>query len=208
MQPDYKFHWEKVFSTKAEEELSWFQPYPRTSVAFLKLFGLPPNANIIDIGSGDSHFIDALIAMGYQNIYCLDISSQAIERLKKRLDKDAGKVNYVISDVVDFSPSIQFDFWHDRAAFHFLTQEDRIEKYVSIAEQAIRPGGYLVLGTFSDKGPEKCSGLEIKRYTELSMSERFYRKFEKIRCIEEEHVTPFHTSQNFLFCSFRRKPFV
>lgn len=205
METKLKEHWEKVFSTKAENEVSWFQPYPKTSVEFVKLFNLSKEANIIDIGSGDSHFIDALIELGYKNIYCLDISSQAIERLKKRLGNVAGKVHYIISDIVDFNPTVKFDFWHDRAAFHFLTTEDRINKYIAIAENAIEPGGYLILGTFSEKGPQKCSGLEIKQYSEASMSSRFEAKFDRIKCIEEEHTTPFNTKQSFLFCSFKRK---
>jgi len=202
---DTKDHWEKVFTTKTEEEVSWFQPYPETSVGFLKLFNLPFNANIIDVGGGDSHFIDALIEMGYQNIYLLDISANAIERVKQRLGKNAEKVNYIVSNITDFKPNVKFDFWHDRAAFHFLTNEEQVNKYVAIAEDAIVPTGHLILGTFSESGPTKCSGLEIKQYNQASMSKRFENSFERIKCIEEIHTTPFNTTQNFLFCSFKRK---
>lgn len=200
-----KSHWEKVFSTKAENEVSWFQPYPKTSVDFFELFNLPLDANIIDVGAGDSHLVDEFIKRGYKNIYVLDISESALERAKKRLGKNAELVHWIVSDAVDFVPPVKFDFWHDRAAFHFLTTEERIDKYVGIAETGIKPGGYLVLGTFSEQGPKKCSGLEIKQYSEASMSKRFEKKFERIKCITEEHQTPFNTSQNFLFCSFRRK---
>lgn len=202
---DTKQHWEKVFSTKAETDFSWFQPYPKTSVEFLELFNLPLTANIIDVGCGDSHFIDALLEKGYQNIYLLDISDHAIERVKKRLGETADKIHFIHSDVTEFKPEIKFDFWHDRAAFHFLTTETQIEKYVSIAEQAINPNGYFVLGTFAETGPKKCSGLEIKQYTETSMNARFEKSFERIKCIEETHQTPFNTTQQFLFCSFKRK---
>src|ERR1700758_1116860 len=130
-----KEHWENVFATKAETEVSWFQIYPKTSVDFLGLFKLPLDANIIDIGGGDSHFVDALLNKGYKNIYVLDISSNAIERAKKRLGgTKANMINWIVSDVTDFEPKVKFDFWHDRAAFHFLTSEDKINKYVSIAE--------------------------------------------------------------------------
>ena len=200
-----KEHWEKVFSSKTEEDVSWFQPYPETSVEFLKYFNLPLESNIIDVGGGDSHFIDALLDLGYKNIYLLDISSQAIERIKKRLGIKAELVHYINSDIVDFKPEVKFDFWHDRAAFHFLTSEDAINKYVSIAEQAIHPCGYLVLGTFSEKGPTKCSGLEIRQYNQASMSSRFEKSFDRIKCVEVEHLTPFKTIQHFVFCSFRRK---
>lgn len=199
-----KEHWEKVFDTKTETEVSWFQPYPKTSVEFINLFDLGKDKNIIDVGGGDSHFIDALIDMGYQNIYLLDISAKAIERVKQRLGAKADRVNYIVSDILDFKSSIHFDFWHDRAAFHFLTTEEQVDKYVTIAENAISKDGYLVLGTFSESGPTKCSGLEIQQYNEISMRKRFEKYFERIKCIEDIHTTPFNTTQNFLFCSFKK----
>lgn len=200
-----KEHWENVFATKAETEVSWFQTYPITSVEFLELFDLPLDAHIIDVGGGDSHFVDALLDKGFKNIYVLDISSNAIARAKDRLGSKAEKVNWIITDITEFEPTIKFDFWHDRAAFHFLTSEEKINKYVSIAEHAINQNGYLILGTFSESGPNKCSGLEIKQYNESSMSSRFEYTFDRIKCITENHITPFNTVQNFLFCSFQKK---
>lgn len=204
MHNSYKQHWEKVFTTKAENEVSWFQPYPKTSMEFVELFNLPLNANIIDIGGGDSHFVDTLLDKGYQNIYVLDISANAIAKVKQRLGERASKVHWIVSDVTEFDPPVQFDLWHDRAAFHFLTTEDTVYKYVSIAEDAVKKGGYLILGTFSENGPKKCSGLEIMQYSEASMSARFEISFDRIKCIQEDHTTPFNTIQNFLFCSFKR----
>ena len=198
-------HWDKVYSTKAEDEVSWFQHYPKTSMEFVELFNLPLDANIIDIGGGDSHFVDALLDKGYKNIYVLDISVNAIERAKKRLGNKASKVHWILSDITQFEPPVQFDFWHDRAAFHFLTMEEKIYKYVSIAEDAIKKDGYLILGTFSENGPTKCSGLEIKQYSETSLSARFEIAFDRIKCITEDHTTPYNTIQNFLFCSFQKK---
>ena len=198
-------HWDKVYSTKAEEKASWFQPYPKTSMEFVELFNLPLDANIIDIGGGDSHFVDALLDKGYKNIYVLDISVNAIERAKKRLGNKASKVHWILSDITQFEPPVQFDFWHDRAAFHFLTMEEKIYKYVSIAEDAIKKDGYLILGTFSEKGPSKCSGLDIKQYSEATMSASFEVAFDRIKCISEDHTTPYNTIQNFLFCSFQKK---
>lgn len=205
MSNSYKQHWENVFSTKAENEVSWFQTHPKTSMEFVELFELPLNAKIIDIGGGDSHFVDALLEKGYQNIYVLDISANAIERAKQRLGNKANNVHWIVSDVTEFEPPIQFDFWHDRAAFHFLTTEEKIYKYTSLAEDAIKRDGYLILGTFSENGPNKCSGLEIKQYSEASMSARFEVAFDSIKCITEDHKTPFETTQNFLFCSFKKK---
>jgi len=200
-----KEHWENVFANKQETEASWFQPYPKTSIEFVKLFDLPLDANIIDIGGGDSHFVDALLEEGYKNIWVLDISENALSRAKKRLGDNANKVNWVVSDIIDFIPPVEFDFWHDRAAFHFLTTEENMNKYVAIAERGIKARGVLILGTFSETGPTKCSGLEIKQYSETSMSSRFELSFDRVKCITEEHQTPFNSIQNFLFCSFKKK---
>ena len=202
---DKKAHWENVFATKAETEVSWFQAYPKTSVEFFESCNLPLDATIIDIGGGDSHFVDVLLDKGYKNIYVLDISENAINRAKARLGNKAQSVNWIVSDITEFEPTVKFNFWHDRATFHFLTDEDKIKKYVSIAENSIKKEGYLVVGTFSEKGPTKCSGLEIKQYNETSMSAHFEEKFERIKCINEDHTTPFNTVQNFLFCSFKRR---
>lgn len=198
-------HWDSIYSTKAENEVSWFQPYPKTSIQFVELFDLPVGANIIDIGGGDSHFVDALLDRGYRNVWVLDISRNAIERAKKRLGERASMVHWIVSDVTSFEPEVRFDFWHDRAAFHFLTTDESIYRYVEIAEHSIKKNGYLVLGTFSENGPKKCSGLEIRQYSEAAMSARFELAFERIKCINEDHTTPFNTVQNFLFCSFRKK---
>ena len=199
-----KEHWEKIFISNKENEVSWFQEYPKTSVEFFDLFKLPLDANLIDIGGGDSHLVDVFIEKWYKNIYVLDISVNAIEKTQKRLGANADKVHWIVSDILDFKPSVKFDFWHDRAAFHFLISEEHINKYVAIAEESINKGGYLILGTFSESGPDKCSGLEIRQYNAAGMSARFEKSFERIKCIEVQHATPFNTIQNFLFCSFKR----
>ncbi len=120
----------------------------------------------------------------------MDISINAIERAKQRLDKRASKVHWIDSDITEFNPPVQFDFWHDRAAFHFLTSEEKIHKYISVAERAIKKNRYLILGTISDNGPQQCSGLEVTRFSEASMSARFEIAFERMKCIHEEHITP------------------
>jgi hypothetical protein len=143
-----------------------------------------------------------LIEKGYQNIHVLDISANAIERVKKRL----GKKGIQVLGLFQILPNTQhqFDLWHDRAAFHFLTTEDKIYKYIFLAEEAIKKNGYLILGTFSEKGPRKCSGLEIKQYSKASMSTRFEVAFDRIKCTAEDHLRPLNTIQNFLFCSFKK----
>ncbi len=172
---------------------------------FIADAGLAKDAAIIDVGGGESKLVDALLNGGYTNVTVLDISAKAIERAKERLGNKASKVHWIVSDITDFEPPVQFDFWHDRAAFHFLTTEEKIYKYVSTAEDAIKRAGYLILGTFSENGPIKCSGLAIKQYSEASMSARFEIAFDRIKCIQEDHITPFKTIQNFLFWSFKRK---
>ena len=200
-----KVHWDHIYQNRSEDELSWFQPYPKTSMEFLNLFNLPLTANIIDIGGGNSHFVDVLLDKGYTNIWVLDISEAAIDSAKERLGAKASLITWIVSDVTTFESSVRFDLWHDRAAFHFLKSEDKINKYISVAETLIKKNGYLILGTFSENGPQKCSGLDIQQYNETSMSDQFVVSFERIKCIHEDHITPSSVVQNFLFCSFRKK---
>lgn len=200
-----KEHWENVFSTKTEKEVSWYQEYPTTSVDFITALSLPLDAKIIDIGGGDSYLMDALLDLGYTNLTLLDISEKAIERIKNRLGEKASKVTFIVSDILDFNPTEQYDFWHDRACFHFLTRTIDVEKYSNIVIQAVAKEGKLFIGTFSDNGPKKCSGLEISQYTMESLRLVFEKDFELSGCFTEEHPTPFGTTQNFLFCGFKRK---
>ena len=199
-----KEHWENVFYTKQETEVSWYQQYPKTSIDLIKNLQVPFNAKIIDVGGGASYLIDALLALGYTNLYLLDISLNAIERIKNRLGEQATYVTFIVSDILDFVPTTSFDVWHDRASFHFLTEKNETEKYKVIVSKAISQNGKLILGTFSDIGPKKCSGLEISQYNEATITQLFESEFEKKACIFEDHQTPFDTTQNFIFCSFNK----
>ena len=199
-----KEHWEKVFSTKQENEVSWFQPNPKTSMDFIRKLGIPKNAKIIDVGGGDSYFIDTLLKAGYTNLYLLDISEEAILRIKKRLGVNASKVTFIVSDILDFKAQTTFNVWHDRASFHFLTAQIDIEKYQDIVANAIVSNGKFIIGTFSENGPKKCSGLDITQYNEAALLDVFKNSFEKIECFTEDHLTPFETIQNFIFCSFTK----
>ncbi len=199
-----KQHWENIYHTKDLKEVSWFQSIPETSLYFFEQFKVPSSAKVIDIGGGDSYLVDYLLELGYQHISVLDISAAAIERAKRRLGVKAKNVKWIVADAATFQPTEQYDFWHDRAAFHFLTDEQEISNYLETAEQNINPAGVLVIGTFSEQGPKKCSGIEIKQYSETTMSNRLKGYFEKIKCITVDHKTPFDTLQNFVFCSFRK----
>jgi trans-aconitate methyltransferase len=134
----------------------------------------------------------------------LDISEQSLKKAQARLGARATMVKWIVSDVREYTPRKKFDMWHDRATFHFLTTYDEIENYVELAGRSVKPGGFMAIGTFSEKGPTQCSGLAIRQYSEDELEKTLTYYFRKIRCITEDHVTPFQTVQNFLFCSFRR----
>jgi SAM-dependent methyltransferase len=195
-------HWDTVYKTKDPNQVSWTQEIPKTSLDFINSFGLTRTAKIIDIGGGDSKLVDYLLDEGFENITVLDISAQALEKAKKRLGDKAQKINWVVSDITQFQPDTTFDVWHDRATFHFLTTSEQVEMYIETARKSV--SGFLTIGTFSEKGPEKCSGLQIKQYSEDLITTELKNGFDKLRCITEDHTTPFDTKQNFLFCSFKR----
>ena len=197
-------HWDTIYSTKQPDEVSWTQNVPKASLQFIHNFNLPKTASIIDIGGGDSKFVDFLINEGYHDITVLDISENALQRAKQRLGKDADKIKWVVSDVTEFKSDRTYDFWHDRATFHFLTTKEEVEKYLTITRNAVKDNGFVTIGTFSENGPDKCSGLEIKKYSEQTLQEQLKKGFEKLRCFTEDHITPLKTIQNFLFCSFQR----
>jgi len=197
-----KKHWETVYETKSPQQVSWTQEVPKTSIELIRSFNLDKKAKIVDIGGGDSKLVDFLLEQGFENITVLDISKGALERAQKRLGDKSGKVNWIETDVLDFKPIENFDVWHDRAAFHFLTSNKQIESYISIAKKSVT--GYLVIGTFSENGPKKCSGLDITQYSENDLTYTLENGFEKLKCINEDHKTPFDTIQNFTFCSFKR----
>ncbi len=200
---DAQQHWENVYTTKHPGEVSWTQEVPHTSLEFIHSFKLPKTARIIDIGGGDSKLVDHLLEEGYENITVLDISASALENAKKRLGSKAEKVHWIVSDISHFKPTEKFDIWHDRATFHFLTSSRQVNQYLKIAARSVK--GFLAIGTFSEQGPDKCSGLPVHQYSKASLVAALQQYFDKIRCITEDHMTPFHTKQNFLFCSFKRQ---
>jgi len=201
---DRKKHWENIYQTKELKDVSWFQPTPGTSLEFFKQFDVPTSAKVIDIGGGDSFLVDHLLDLGYQDISVLDISAAAIDKAKQRLGDKGKNVKWIIADAATFKPAEKYDFWHDRAAFHFLTDEQEISNYLETARLNIKETGVLVIGTFSEQGPKKCSGIEIKQYSETTMTNRLNKFFVKIKCITVDHKTPFNTIQNFIFCSFKK----
>jgi SAM-dependent methyltransferase len=201
---DRKAHWEKVYQTKQPDEVSWYQDEPKTSLELIEHLHFKKSASIMDNGGGDSHLVDYLLKLGYENITVQDISEIALERVKQRLGKDADKVRWIVADEAHCDPDQQYDLWHDRAAFHFLTDKGEIENYKRTIRNCIRPGGYLIIATFSEQGPKKCSGLEVRQYSENSLTQLLIDSFEKDKCFIIDHVTPSNAIQNFVFCVFRR----
>ena len=200
-----KNHWESIYQTKQLNEVSWYQLVPQTSLDLISKYVKSYDAKIIDIGGGDSFLVDHLLQLGYTNISVLDISEAAIERAKIRLGENANKVSWIVCDISKFEPTEKYDFWHDRAAFHFLTDKEDINRYISTVNKAITTNGILTIGTFSENGPKKCSGIEITQYTEESLANLFPNEFEKIESFYVDHSTPFDTVQNFVFGVFRKK---
>lgn len=197
-------YWDKVYTEKSEKEVSWFQEHPTRSLGLITELNLPKNAAIIDIGGGDSRLVDYLLSLGFSNISVLDISDVSLIKLRDRLGDVGNKVKYITSDVVEFKPVTQVDLWHDRATFHFLTELDQVSRYLEIVNQALAPNGNLIISTFSKNGPEKCSGLPINQYSEQELKNLFGKYFDNTKCFEDTHVTPWGSTQSFVYCGFRK----
>ena len=199
-----KEHWETIYKTKQPNEVSWTEQIPSASLEFINKLKIPKTAKIIDIGGGDSKLVDFLLAQGYTDLSVLDISETAIIRAKERLGDKAKYVKWIIRDILDFKSTEKYDLWHDRAAFHFQTEEADIDKYLNIIKNAVI--GWSIIGTFSVDGPKKCSGLDISQYDEKSLTKLFMQDNISIKRVEYiNHTTPFETIQNFIFCSFSSK---
>lgn len=191
-----KEHWENIYTTKTPAEVSWTETYPTTSIELLAACNAPKDAAIIDIGGGDSLVVDSLLALGYTDISVLDISAAAIERAKNRLGEDASKITWIVADILDFKPTKNYYIWHDRAVFHFLTTTLDIAQYTKLVGQCVRN---MVVGTFSQNGPKKCSGLDISQYSTRTLAQTFEPKFHLCDSFYTDHHTPFGTIQNFAF---------
>ncbi len=203
MNTDKQTHWDTIYETKNPEEVSWTEKVPAISLNLINQLQVPKNAAIIDVGGGDSNLVDFLLEAGYTNLTILDISANALTRAKNRLGEKAQQVKWIVADILAFTPSEHYEVWHDRAAFHFLTQPQEVETYVNTVSTFVK--GHLILGTFAVNGPLKCSGLPITQYSPELMKPLFEHSFNLKGCINHNHTTPFGTEQNFLFCTFNKK---
>lgn len=195
-------HWEKIYTYKNPQEVSWTQKKPALSLSWIESLYLPKDAAIIDVGGGESHLVDYLIDMGYCDITVLDISRAALNRSQERLGSKANSVQWIQADITTFQPKKKYALWHDRAVFHFLTQKEDIETYTNTVSVAVDQ--YLLMSTFSKDGPLKCSGLPIKQYNIESISANFSFSFELTQQAREIHTTPFDTSQAFIYALFKK----
>ncbi|UQR63450.1 class I SAM-dependent methyltransferase [Bradyrhizobium sp. C-145] len=202
---DRSAHWDNVYATKGEAEVSWFQSSPTTSLAMIRAANLDPEAAIIDIGGGASRLVDALLQDGHRNVAVLDLSSNALDVAKKRLGAAASAVEWIVADATTWRPAKTYDLWHDRAAFHFLTESRDRAAYVERLRSALAPGGHVIIATFAPDGPEKCSGLPVQRHDSASLLAELGAEFELIETRRETHRTPWDSTQAFQFSRFRRR---
>ena len=203
MNYNLKSHWEKIYDEKNEDEVSWFQQVPSDSIKMILSTGID-NPKIIDVGSGRSKLLKTLIDRGYNHLTYLDISESALKKSKEFLGEQSKKVKWIAGDILNLNTDEKFDIWHDRAVFHFLTEKNLIKKYVDIVSKNISNNGHLIVGTFSENGPLKCSGLDVNRYSKELIKETFIKNFKLIDTFHIDHKTPFNTTQNFLFSHFKK----
>jgi ubiquinone/menaquinone biosynthesis C-methylase UbiE len=194
-------HWEKVYGTKAPDQVSWFRPHLETSISFIERSTLNRAARIIDVGGGESTLVDDLLERGYSNLTILDISHTAIAVTKARLGGRANVVEWLVGDATTINlPANTYDVWHDRAVFHFLTSATDRGAYVERVTTSVKQGGHVIIGTFGPEGPVKCSGLDVRRYDANSLHAEFGTRFRLIHSTKEIHQTPSGTTQQFLYC--------
>lgn len=204
-----KTHWEKVYRDKSPQAVSWYQADPRPSLEMIAQAGCAADAALIDVGGGASSLTEKLLLKGYQNLTVLDISANALAYAKNRIKNlkgiEGASVQWLESDVTEFQPSHSYDLWHDRAVFHFLTEDADRKKYITTLKQFLRKGGHLILATFALDGPKKCSGLEIVQYDSQKIIRELGDDFIVLSEHEETHMTPANNEQRFVFFHFVKK---
>jgi SAM-dependent methyltransferase len=197
-------HWESVYTTKGEKEVSWFEDNPTISLDLIRSTGVSTSASIIDIGGGASRLVDALVNEGFAAVTVLDLSKNALATAKTRLGSPGEKVQWVVADVTTWEPFETYDVWHDRAAFHFLTEPRDRAAYAERVSRVVRRSGHVIIGTFAPDGPERCSGLQVVRHDAASLSEMLGSEFALTENRPHVHQTPWGATQRFQFSRFRR----
>ena len=200
-----KDHWENIYNTKDHREVSWYQASPQISLDLLAKINASPSQSVIDVGCGASLLVDNLITHGYKKITLVDLSDTALELIKKRLDNNADLPEYLCEDITSITFNHSFDIWHDRAVFHFLTDEKDRESYMSTLNKNLAPNGRAIIGAFSLSGPEKCSGLDIVQYDAGKMKSVLPENLDLIDTISDTHVMPNNSTQEFMYFIVRHK---
>jgi len=194
-------HWEKVYQTKPANTVSWFQEHAERSLALIRSISADQSASIIDVGGGASTLVDDLLTNGYENLSVLDLSSEALAVARNRLGPKGKDVKWIVGDICNVDlPAQAYDIWHDRAVFHFLTDPVDREAYINQVMKAVKPGGHVIVATFGPDGPEKCSGLPVKRYAPNELHGEFGPSFELVEHASEAHKTPMGSIQHFIYC--------
>lgn len=200
-----KSHWENVYQTKSDQQVSWYREHLDNSLQMILNTNIGKDAAIIDVGGGSSTLVDDLLKHGFVDVSVLDISAQALEKSKERLGQKAELVKWIEADITNVSlPENHYDVWHDRAVFHFLTDENDRRKYVELVMRSLKIGGHIIVASFGLNGPKKCSGLDVVQYSPDSMHDQFGNNFELIKSLSETHETPFNTTQEFIYCYCRK----
>lgn len=199
-----KKHWEQVYSEKAPSSVSWYQENPEPSLRALGRIHASPHSSMIDVGGGASNLVDALLERGWKDITVLDIAAPALAAAKSRLGEAASEVDWQVADITAWHPEREYDVWHDRAVFHFLTEADQRAAYLRAVGDGLSAAGYLIIATFALDGPEKCSGLPVQRYDADSLARELGPSFKLLEGWREEHTTPWGSRQAFTWCIFRR----
>ena len=202
-------HWDQIYTTRATDEVSWYQERPGTSLALIEEAGLEPSARILDVGGGHSSLVDHLVTEGYQRLGVLDVSEAAVALTRARVEEQFGerakRVEWFVADVTMFASPHRWDLWHDRAVFHFLTDPEEQARYLQVLHKTLAPEGQVVIGTFGPQGPERCSGLPVERYDAERLQATFGPSFELAGHRLDTHTTPGGASQQFLFARFVRR---
>ncbi len=197
-------HWNHIYSTKQADEVSWYQPEPTVSLRLIDGLALPPDSGVIDIGGGDSRFVDHLLARGFDRVSVLDISGGALARAKARLGAAQHRVTWIEADVTEARQSRSVGLWHDRAVFHFLTEAGDRASYLAHLRRTVEPKGHVIMATFALDGPRKCSGLPVQRYSAETLGAEFGPEFVLEETVDDAHPTPFGSEQSFCYSHFRR----
>ena len=200
---DTQAHWDKAYTEKAENQVSWFQTVPARSLAMIA--AAYPHGSVIDVGGGASRLVDALLDAGHADVTVLDISGAALAKDRARLGEKAERADWICADIIQWRPARQWDIWHDRALFHFLTEPEAQDAYVAALKVATHPGSAVILSTFAPDGPERCSGLPVQRYSPAELAARLGGEFVLTGEAAERHHTPFGTTQEFAYALFRRR---